>query len=309
MHTIRLTVSTAFALLATSASVGFAIEPAAPDRLFTAEESAAITIRREASTHRVPKKPTQAQKGASIDWTALRDYYGSGAAKLVWVDKDGLNERAKEAAKEIAKAAEWGLDPAAFDLPSDDLDVPEGGLSSAQQVRLEMKVSLAVAKYARYARGGRMDPADLSLDIDVNPPLMSGREILGGAAEADDVAAFLRGLHPQHDQFKKLRVAYLEALLEEADQALLGTTEPEPAAQSKKNKKRKARKRRSKTKLSQRLLYNMEMWRWMPAELGDTYVQPNVPEYRIRVVKDGKILHSERMVVGKVEKKDACLFG
>ena len=48
-----------------------------------------------------------------------------------------------------------------------------------------------------------------------------------------------------------------------------------------------------------RLLAAMEEWRWMPANLGDTYVWVNVPEFTVRVMKDGKAIHAERVVTGK----------
>ena len=48
------------------------------------------------------------------------------------------------------------------------------------------------------------------------------------------------------------------------------------------------------------LLANMEEWRWMPADLGDTYINVNIPEFTIRVVKNGAIIHTERVVTGLV---------
>jgi L,D-transpeptidase YcbB len=43
----------------------------------------------------------------------------------------------------------------------------------------------------------------------------------------------------------------------------------------------------------------MERWRWMPADLGSVYVQDNVPEFMLYVVKDGKTIHSDKIVVGQ----------
>ena len=48
------------------------------------------------------------------------------------------------------------------------------------------------------------------------------------------------------------------------------------------------------------LLANMEQWRWMPADLGDTYVNVNIPEFTIRLVKNGTVMHTERVVTGLV---------
>lgn len=50
---------------------------------------------------------------------------------------------------------------------------------------------------------------------------------------------------------------------------------------------------------ARRLRANMEEWRWMPADLGAFHVEVNVPEFMVRVVKDGKVIHAERVVTGK----------
>ena len=49
------------------------------------------------------------------------------------------------------------------------------------------------------------------------------------------------------------------------------------------------------------LLANMEQWRWMPDDLGETYVWVNIPEFLVRVKKGETVLHEERIVAGKNE--------
>lgn len=49
------------------------------------------------------------------------------------------------------------------------------------------------------------------------------------------------------------------------------------------------------------LIANMEQWRWMPEDLGGTHVWVNVPEFLVRVKKDGETLHEERIVTGRYE--------
>lgn len=44
---------------------------------------------------------------------------------------------------------------------------------------------------------------------------------------------------------------------------------------------------------------NMERWRWMPRDLGPTYIVSNVPEYMTRVVYDGIKIGEHKAVVGK----------
>lgn len=51
------------------------------------------------------------------------------------------------------------------------------------------------------------------------------------------------------------------------------------------------------------ILANMERWRWIPDNKGKLNIQVNVPEFRFRVLKGEKTIHSERVVVGKVTKQ------
>lgn len=300
---VRFSVLSATVLLALAPAQ--AIEPQAPEKLISADEAVLISIRSQITSTKLPARPTQTQKGATIDRNGLAKFYaalgeqsdaaGQETGRPLWVTKSGLNEKARAAFREISKSAEWGFDPDDFNMPEHS-SANSGTLNSRELVALEMQTSLAILKYARYARGGQMDPKDLSLDIDRTPALLPAEDVLRGVHEADNVSAFLQDLHPKHDQFVKLRAAYLKALEDEAD----GVATVVDEATSNRKKRRKSRKR---TRLSKRLLYNMEMWRWMPQELGDVYVMPNIPEYRIRVIKNGRIIHSERTVTGKVANK------
>ena len=49
----------------------------------------------------------------------------------------------------------------------------------------------------------------------------------------------------------------------------------------------------------ERVLVNMERWRWLPADLGSLYIWNNIPEFLTRVVQDGAVIYEERIVVGK----------
>jgi L,D-transpeptidase YcbB len=51
------------------------------------------------------------------------------------------------------------------------------------------------------------------------------------------------------------------------------------------------------------LLANMQLWRWMPEDLGSLYVNVNVPEFMIRVIKNGAPVFTERVTVGLVDKQ------
>lgn len=51
------------------------------------------------------------------------------------------------------------------------------------------------------------------------------------------------------------------------------------------------------------LLANMEQWRWMPDDMGDSYVWVNIPEYKVRFVRNGQVVHEERVIIGKLNQQ------
>ena len=50
---------------------------------------------------------------------------------------------------------------------------------------------------------------------------------------------------------------------------------------------------------AQRLIANMERWRWMPEELGEMHIWDNIPEFMTRVYKKGQVIHTAKIIVGK----------
>lgn len=49
----------------------------------------------------------------------------------------------------------------------------------------------------------------------------------------------------------------------------------------------------------ERILVNMEKWRWLPRDLGDLHIWNNLPAYTTELVRGDKVLFSERIIVGK----------
>ncbi len=47
------------------------------------------------------------------------------------------------------------------------------------------------------------------------------------------------------------------------------------------------------------ILTNMERWRWLPNDLGSSYLMINVPEFALKVMRDGKRVQAARIVVGE----------
>ena len=56
------------------------------------------------------------------------------------------------------------------------------------------------------------------------------------------------------------------------------------------------------------IVANMERWRWLPADLGAEYIMVNVPEFTLRYVRGGGLVHKARVITGKSEIPDADLL-
>jgi murein L,D-transpeptidase YcbB/YkuD len=55
------------------------------------------------------------------------------------------------------------------------------------------------------------------------------------------------------------------------------------------------------SRLESDVVAQMERWRWLPADLGAAHIIVNIPEYRMRVMRDGRSVHEARVIVGKPE--------
>lgn len=146
-------------------------------------------------------------KIAKDDVAAAAAFYEARAEGPLWVDGNGLNAKAKSVIAEVKKADDWGLSVNDYDLPA----IAEAHPSAEAQAAAEGKLTLALLKYARQAKGGRVAPSSVSRIMDVVPPVKDPKEVMAGLATAAEPDGYLRGFHPTHPQFKLLRQALLKA--------------------------------------------------------------------------------------------------
>jgi len=274
----------ALGLVLIAAAAGQAIAEAPRDHQFATDpalapavtESADGTARAAAGPlasalrARLAGLPTEGTAQEIKERAVLSDFYAARGDAPLWVTEHGLSAKATAIVAEIKGAGDWGLDPADFALPQ--LSEPTSDIDADSIADAEVALSLAILKYARYARGGRIiDPTILlNSNLDRKPQLLDPETVIEGIAAADEPDAYMRGLHPTHPQFERLR------------QARLATRS---------------------ASMAHKLLANMEAWRWMPDDLGDLYILANVPEFMVYLVKNDEVVHSERIVVGEVGKQ------
>jgi len=206
------------------------------------------------------------------DVAALGAFYGGWNRPPLWITDMGFSARGQSVLFEIEKADDWGLDAKAFALP-DPSALPADDEAEASA---EIKLDLAILKYARFARGGRFTPSEISDVVDQTPPLRDPKELMTEIAVIAAPDVYLRSLHPHHEQFVRLHQALLKSRKKEEEGAKTDET------------------------AIRRIIINMERWRWMPEDLGRLYVWLNTPEFMLYVIKDGKTIFEDKTLVGTI---------
>jgi murein L,D-transpeptidase YcbB/YkuD len=246
--------------------------------VLTAPTPAQVALRNKLSE--LASKPNPALAPAE-DVAAATEYYTARSGALLWVTESGVSEQGRAVVDEIRRADDWGLRARDFPLPR----LPAGAVSPEAAAAAELALTFAALKYARHARGGRLgDLASVSKVLDYKPPVRPSKSVLTEIAASSAPDAYLRSLHPQHEQFKALRRLLLQLRVADA------TASAEPGRESADKAVRLAR-----------IVVNMERWRWLPADLGEFHVWNNVPEFLTRVVRSGEIIHTDRIVAGQPE--------
>jgi murein L,D-transpeptidase YcbB/YkuD len=293
------------------------------------------------------------QKG---EGEVLVKHYSVPTKPLLWVDENGITDRAMSVLTEIAKADEYGLGATDYELPEPDGFDRRASGAVDWLADAEIKIDLAVLRYARDAAGGRINPARLSKTLS-RGLLPQPAEVLRSIAVEADPAAYLLGLQPRHPQFELLRQKLLEMRAQSSpskpsivlpegpvlkkgvdhDQVTLlrqrlemhsdGISEDvfddlldqavrefqtkhgvTPDGMVGTSTRRMLNQEVSaediaNTVKERLILLNMERWRWLSRHLGEFYVNVNVPEFMARVVREGKVIHATRVVVGTPDKQ------
>ncbi|HRD78183.1 MAG TPA: L,D-transpeptidase family protein, partial [Hyphomicrobiaceae bacterium] len=319
------------------------IEPDAPERLLTTEDLVKSVLRDVVARMKPTASPRDRQERAAIS-----AFYEGRDWRPAWVDAKGLNDKGRAIVEEIKAADDWGLVASTFELPN----LAGAGAALGNQVIAaeDLRLTVAILKYAREARGGRTDPSvQLSKNLDRTPALFEPRSVLDETATSEDPSAYLRRLHPQHPQFERLRKAYVALKakghvaiekIPDGPRIAPGTSHPHVAIVRRRlglaslgddgrdmfldeavaRALREFQSARGITPASsaidlatrrafnaveggspKRLLANMEQWRWMPDDLGAFHVWVSIPDFTVRVMKDGQVIWSERIIVGKVD--------
>jgi L,D-transpeptidase YcbB len=189
---------------------------------------------------------------------AIKAFYEARAYSPLWLDENSYNSQAKAVKTVLENAASHGLKPSSYKIQE----------TTNNRVEAEISVTSAATRYARDARGARLNPRNISRLITAEPTIPQTHEILAALSTASDAAKILEEFNPPHAGYKALK----SKLSEQVDPKKQGD-----------------------------IIANMERWRWLPRDLGASYILVNIPEYQLRMVRNGVEVHQAKVIVGKTE--------
>jgi L,D-transpeptidase YcbB len=197
----------------------------------------------------------------------LQTFYRSRAFSPLWTESNGWNARAGALIGFLSTVDAEGLDPGDYTVP-DIHDVTAGAVAAA-----ELRLTSAVLTYARDVQNGRIRIPPLASEIDYAPKVIDPVDLLMKLAKASDARGVIADLGPPHEGYRRLKARLAEM--------------------------RAARRGGSADPLEAIVLANMERWRWLPRDLGESYVIVNIPDYTLALIRNGSVVFRARIVVGE----------
>jgi murein L,D-transpeptidase YcbB/YkuD len=295
-----------------------------------------------------PLIAAQIASGARFAWLPEREqreleaFYEARGHEPLWHDASGPNAAGAALTAQLRLAHEDGLRTEDYVPPR--LVAPR----PADLALADLRLSALAVRYARDARGARIDPRRLSALITPKLSLPGAAETLARLSASGDVGAALASYQPPHEAYRALKAKLAQIRAERPAAAPSVRIPSGPAVRIGMRDDRIALVRArfgfepGETRLHDRelatvvasfqrenglqangvlnratvdamngrpsaalegdLIAVMERWRWLPADLGSEHLIVNVPEYMVRKVEEGRIVHSARVVVGKTER-------
>jgi murein L,D-transpeptidase YcbB/YkuD len=272
---------------------------AAETQAVNAEDAAVADRLRNLAENKLQQYVPHAQDRAGV-----LAFYRARNFAPIWVGSGKPAPRVEQATAFLKGVAADGLDPA---------DYPAPGFADADPAKLaadEMAMTNSVVSFARHASIGRVAFTRVSGAVYYDQKAPNAADVLGQVVASSDLRATLDAFNPQAPEYKALKqqLAAVRSGLRAEPKTELKSPSSEPTiikegkAKSKKKghaEQDKIKEAKPKTASPDTIIANMERWRWMPHDLGATYVMVNIPDYTLKVVKDGRTIWTTKIVVGK----------
>ena len=223
---------------------------------------------------------------------AMAAFYAARNYAPLWIADGQLAAPAKSVIAQLANAAADGLDTADYQVPVFGAAIGAEALADA-----DITLSYSALTYARHLATGRIAPSRVLTEVDYGDHTPAPADILRKITEAADAGAALESFNPPHRGFQalKTRLAALRAGSAQGTQVIPNA----PLSKTARAQKTSAVAVPARGQEIERVLANIERWRWLPHDLGGTYVMVNVPDFTLKVVHDHHEQWRTKIVAGK----------
>jgi L,D-transpeptidase YcbB len=270
---------------------------------------------------------------------ALQPFYSARSYAPLWITDGKVNERARSAMAYLANVGADGLDPADYPVP-DFASLSDPAALADAEIKLSVAVTNYV-HHAQVGRvhwtrvsGDIFYELKPSAPADVLASLASANEISAALAAYEPQASGYQALKAKLAELRTesnsglapisdgpvLTVGMEDARVPQLRERLGITGEghvfdkalAEAVKKFQRDNKLKATGTLTAATVDQLnalpsrrpidvVVANMERWRWMPHDLGDTYVMVNLPDFMLYVIQNGRQVWATKIVDGKPE--------
>ncbi len=278
--------------------------------------------------------------GNKKDRTIVDAFYSGRDYAPLWITDGKVNERGKAVIAYLGHVDQDGLDPADYPVPNFSALSDPNDLAEAE-LKLDMTIityahhaSIGRVHWSRVSGdisytttapepadvlAAMVEAKDMATALDAYEPHTPGylalkaklAEIRAGKAEAgktpigngaapkiggqDERVPLLRerlNVSGDGDTYDKALADAVKKYQQDHQLKVTGTLTPQTI---------EALNGRQPDRPVDIILANMERWRWMPHDLGNTYVIVNLADFTLRVMHDGKPVWTTKIVDGKPE--------
>ncbi len=138
---------------------------------------------------------------------AIVKLYEKRSFAPLWIEDAKPSAKAEAVLKVFRSAAQEGLDPDHYQLPSLAAagSLTNLGADAATLGRFELELTAMALRYAHHASGGLVTPKKISGYHDLEPPHVAAADAAASLANHPDPASWLMRLHPSLPAYKAMR--------------------------------------------------------------------------------------------------------
>jgi murein L,D-transpeptidase YcbB/YkuD len=273
----------------------------------------------------------------------LISFYTSRQFRPAWTGGLVEQDRASGAIAVLGRAEDQGLRSA--DYLSSGVDWQSHPKRGREEAQYDIALTAAVLRYAHDVSVGRTRPNAIYKDVKLPIPSFNSVDALITMLRGRSIAASLADLAPSHPQYRRLADAMAryraveekggwptvtarggKALIERLatdDETLAAISEPasdDIQAAVKRFQSRNGLDDNGRAAgatltalnvpVSRRIeviAANMERWRWLPRTFEDRHIEVNVPDQSVTFVRNGDVVLSSRVIIGRKNSRTPIL--